>query len=262
MPPPGPRPASRVPTRRLFLHANGDNADLLIWGKTFGGNRYTGLGQITKRNVTQLRKAWVTPINDDGEEEASPLIYRGNVYVSTAHDGVLAFDDATGKLRWAFPYNPSYELQYAVNRGVGLGSGRIYIATEDCRIVALGPASGSQAGTVPYTSAQVASGTKLYAQQCSSCHGAKLQGISAPALTGSGFGHANLSVSQIRTIVTQQMPLSSPGSLKPDQYAAILAYLFSYNCIHASGGDKSAFPTRDEPAFKAVAVRGATCPVK
>jgi len=49
-----------------------------------------------------LRKAWVAAVNDDGEEEASPLVYRVNVFVSTAHDDVLAFDDTTGKLPWAF----------------------------------------------------------------------------------------------------------------------------------------------------------------
>jgi len=55
-----------------------------------------------------LRKAWVAAVNDDGDgdgdgdEEASPLVYRVNVFVSTAHDDVLAFDDTTGKLPWAF----------------------------------------------------------------------------------------------------------------------------------------------------------------
>ncbi len=661
------------PDARTLRDAGSDDADWLVWGKTLGGNRYTGLGQITKANVSQLRKAWDTAVNDDGEEEASPIVYRGTVYVSTAHDEVLAFDGTSGALRWAFPYNPSYELQYAVNRGVGIANGRVYLATEDCRIIALdaatgkksfdvsgcndtsntwystaayvddgkivvgtsggdlggrgmvrafnandgshawdfntvpapgeaqhntwpgdswkhggaavwaglsadpatksvfiapgnagpnltlygrkgrdlysnsvvaldvstakprvrwyyqviandthdadpamppvlftasvagrrrallavadkagdfvvldrtngsqvyrmavssqrgilttvptpqgsfacpnhgggvewnggsydpasnlflipstqecalwkvtttgpvayvpgqpysagplpkrhaatgvltaidmkdgkvrwrqplpysaqggvlvtktgiafttdlrgrvyafdgangkelwhddigssvvapisayesggneyvvvyageagnqqtpnlpkthgsrivayrlgatqvanndasgqptpfpktaqktesGPAAGMQSGVVPYTPAQVAAGKKLFGPQCSSCHGAQLQGISAPALTGTGFGHANLSVSQIRTIVTQQMPLSSPGSLKADQYAALMAYLLAYNCVHASGNGKSAFPAHDDPAFKTITVRGATCAVK
>lgn len=76
--------------------------DWLVWGKTLGGNRYTRLGQITKANVSQSRKAWDTAVNDDGEEEASPIIYRGTVYVSTAHDQVLAFNGTNGTLRGDF----------------------------------------------------------------------------------------------------------------------------------------------------------------
>ncbi len=137
------------PDAATLSAAGTDNADWLVWGKTFGGNRYTGLSQITKQNVAQLRRAWVTPVNDDGEEEASPIVYGGNVFISTAHDQVLAFDGATGKLRWAAPYTPAYELQYAVNRGVGIADGKVYIVTEDCRLVALDANTGKVAYNVP-----------------------------------------------------------------------------------------------------------------
>lgn len=125
--------------------------------------------------------------------------------------------------------------------------------------------SGQTAGaqqSVPYTPAQAAAGAKVFAQNCASCHGANLQGISAPALTGASFAHANLSVSQIRTIVTTQMPLGAPGSLSPAQYASVLAYLLQYDCISPAGNGKQPFPTHDEPAFAKIKVTGATCPVK
>ncbi|MDQ2871797.1 MAG: cytochrome c [Candidatus Eremiobacteraeota bacterium] len=127
-----------------------------------------------------------------------------------------------------------------------------------------GSGSGSTAssGSVPYTAAQVATGRTLFSQQCASCHGAQLQGVSAPALRGSSFAHANLSVSQIRTIVTQQMPLSAPGSLKPDQYAAIMAYILASDCLTPSGGGKTPFPTTDNAAFKKIIVSSGSCPVK
>ncbi|MBV8163271.1 MAG: PQQ-binding-like beta-propeller repeat protein [Candidatus Eremiobacteraeota bacterium] len=121
----------------------------MIPGKTYAGNRVTALDEITPENVGGLKKAWVTSVKDDGEEEASPIVWNGTVYVSTAHDNVLALDGTTGALRWAFPYNPAYELQYAVNRGVGLEDGRLYIVTQDCRLIAIDASAGKEIYDVP-----------------------------------------------------------------------------------------------------------------
>ncbi|HME22717.1 MAG TPA: c-type cytochrome [Acetobacteraceae bacterium] len=58
------------------------------------------------------------------------------------------------------------------------------------------------AGSAPYTEQQVAQGGEVYAHKCAVCHGADLQGISAPAPTGPGFGRSHLNASQLRTVVT------------------------------------------------------------
>lgn len=132
-----------------LLAAGSDDANWLIPGKSYSGNRVTGLDEITPANVAQLRKAWITTVRDNGEEEASPIVWNGTVYVSTSHDNILALDGQSGALRWAFPYSPSYELQYPVNRGVGLENGRLYLVTQDCRLLAIDAATGKQAFNVP-----------------------------------------------------------------------------------------------------------------
>jgi alcohol dehydrogenase (cytochrome c) len=132
-----------------LLSAASNDANWMIPGKTYAGNRVTGLDEITPGNVPQLKKAWITPVKDDGEEEASPLVWNGTVYVSTSHDNVLALDGVSGALKWAFPYSPSYELQYAVNRGVGLENGRLYLVTQDCRLLAIDATTGKQVFNVP-----------------------------------------------------------------------------------------------------------------
>jgi len=144
-----PTGAANAPDANQLLNASGDDKDWPIWGKTYGGNRLTGLTQIDASNVASLKKAWVTPVTDDGEEEASPIVWQGTVYVSTAHDNIWALDGTSGKLKWDFPYSPSYELQYAVNRGVGLANGNVYIVTQDCRLVAVDANTGKQAFSVP-----------------------------------------------------------------------------------------------------------------
>jgi mono/diheme cytochrome c family protein len=114
-------------------------------------------------------------------------------------------------------------------------------------------------GSAPYSTQQVAAGAQLYAAKCASCHGSQLQGVSAPALTGPGLARSNLNLSQLRSVVTTQMPLTAPGSLEPEQYASIIAYLLSYDCVskNSAGG---AFPTVDRPEFKKVRFGGRSCP--
>jgi hypothetical protein len=69
-------------------------------------------------------------------------------------------------------------------------------------------------------------------------------------------------VSQLRTVVTQTMPLTAPGSLKPDENAAVMAYLLSYNCVQAAGSGQQEFPTRDLPDLQKVELGSASCPPK
>lgn len=133
----------------VLLAAGSNDANWVIPGKTYAGNRVTGLDEITPANVAQLKKTWMTAVKDDGEEEASPLVWNGTVYVSTSHDNVLALDGQSGALRWDFPYSPKYELQYPVNRGVGLEDGRLYLVTQDCRLLSIDAATGKEVFNVP-----------------------------------------------------------------------------------------------------------------
>ena len=75
-----------------LLNAQRDDANWLLPAKTYAGNRYTGLTQIGKTNVSALHMTWKTDIADNGEQEASPIIWNGIMSISTPHDGVLALD--------------------------------------------------------------------------------------------------------------------------------------------------------------------------
>src|SRR5207237_7313887 len=83
----------------------------------------TALNQIDKTNVGTLGQAWRTDLADDGEQEATPIVWNGIMYLSTPHDGVLALDAGTGKLLWQTPYKPAYVLLFAGSRGIGLVDG-------------------------------------------------------------------------------------------------------------------------------------------
>jgi polar amino acid transport system substrate-binding protein len=95
----------------------------------------------------------------------------------------------------------------------------------------------SQAGTAGpaiFTNVQAQAGAKTYAAQCSKCHGAKLEGVSAPALRGSGSGLDGDSVSEAYTFMSTQMPAGNPGSLSDSEYVNVLAFILSRNG-HAPG---------------------------
>jgi hypothetical protein len=72
----------------------------------------------------------------------------------------------------------------------------------------------------------------------------------------------HLNGAQFRTGVTQLMPLTAPGSLSPDEYAAVLAFLLSYDCVQQAGDGRQEFPTQETPALKEVELGSATCSPK
>jgi polar amino acid transport system substrate-binding protein len=94
-------------------------------------------------------------------------------------------------------------------------------------------AKAKAAGAPPalFTSAQADTGKAKFADNCAQCHGDNLEGRAGPALKGTLFASpsANFHVSDIFTIVSQNMPATNPGSLARDDYVEIMAYILQQN---------------------------------
>src|SRR6204780_3655880 len=131
-----------TPNSATLLGAN-DN-DWILPGKNYQGNPYTKLTQITPDNVASLRLAWSTALADEGQQEAAALSWKGTLFVATSHNGVVALDAASGKLKWQYPYDPAYIISFSVNRGVGIADGKVFMVTLDCRVIALNAKTGKQ----------------------------------------------------------------------------------------------------------------------
>ncbi len=92
-------------------------------------------------------------------------------------------------------------------------------------------------------STQVEQGKQLFADQCASCHGDTAQGTDdGPALVGKTALPESPREGAKRTAVFRtaadvlafagaNMPADDPGSLAPDQYAAITAFILRVNGI-------------------------------
>ena len=48
--------------------------------------------------------------------------------------------------------------------------------------------------------------------------------------------------------------------LSAEDYASIMAYVLSYDCVKPAGGGKTPFPTKDKPELAKVTVGGKSCP--
>jgi mono/diheme cytochrome c family protein len=87
-----------------------------------------------------------------------------------------------------------------------------------------GPAAhrSTQAGV--YNAAQATRGKDLYAGMCKSCH-------TAASHTGVAFRKSwdGRSLSELFGYISTKMPKNEPGSLAPEEYADVLAYLLKLN---------------------------------
>ena len=90
-----------------------------------------------------------------------------------------------------------------------------------------------------YSTPQALAGSGLYAKDCASCHGGKLEGRGqAPPLAGAEFvmNWAGSTVGELFEKMQTSMPADQPGRLSREQNAAILAYLLSANKFPAGTG--------------------------
>lgn len=98
----------------------------------------------------------------------------------------------------------------------------------------IGPLAAQSAKAAPggdFTPDQAAAGAKLYAANCSACHGADLRGPAGPALIGDAFTSqwTGEAAYDPYAMMSKNMPLNAPGTLKPDEYVAIMAYILQQN---------------------------------
>jgi mono/diheme cytochrome c family protein len=105
------------------------------------------------------------------------------------------------------------------------------LAASLCASALLGPPTLAAQGNGAYTAAQAADGAAIFATKCSVCHGAQLQGKVGPALAGPSFiaSYEGQTADDVRDFIATAMPLTAPGSLKPNEVLAVLSFILQKN---------------------------------
>jgi quinoprotein glucose dehydrogenase len=147
----------------VILPARAAEPGWQYYGGDQGGQRYSTAAQIRPGNVTSLQQAWSYSTGDmttkgDAIRRASfentPILAGGRLFVCSPFDEVSALDPGTGKQIWRFDPRLDTSVNYPndfICRGVaywqasgakGVCAERVYLATNDRRLIALDAATG------------------------------------------------------------------------------------------------------------------------
>jgi alcohol dehydrogenase (cytochrome c) len=119
----------------------------------YTGRRFSSLQEITTANVAQLRAAWVFHPGNTQRLEATPVVIRGMMYVTSSND-VFALDARTGRAVWHHqrPLSSGLLDDAAAhkNRGVAVWDRFVYAETDDAHLLCLDARSGGVIWDVQY----------------------------------------------------------------------------------------------------------------
>lgn len=147
-PPPPPPAAGQIDAARL-ANAAKEPDQWLATGRDGAGTYYSPLMDIDAGNVSRLGFAWEYKLGTRRGLEATPVVVDGTLYVSGNFGRVYAVDAATGTERWR--YDPEVDGQWgryaccdAINRGVAVWKGRVYVGALDGYLHAIDAATGKR----------------------------------------------------------------------------------------------------------------------
>jgi alcohol dehydrogenase (cytochrome c) len=128
-------------------HSEGEPANWLMYSGRYAGWRYTSLETINRKNITDLKLAWVLQSQTTEWVETSPVVVDGVMYLTEPPSNVVALDAKTGQRFWTYwPEVPADVLVCCgrVNRGVAILGNKVFVGTLDGRLVALDARTGKE----------------------------------------------------------------------------------------------------------------------
>ena len=135
------------------LRAQPIGEDWTSYNGDYSGRRYSRLNQITAANVQRLRAAWIFHPGNSKMLEATPVVVRGIMYVTSSNDA-FALDARTGRSLWHYQRPVSSGLlddaSAHKSRGVAVWQDSVYMETDDAHLLCLDARSGGLRWDVEY----------------------------------------------------------------------------------------------------------------
>lgn len=130
------------PTQQQLDNAASSTSSWLMYNKGYNGQRYSTLSQINTSNASLLQPKCAYQLGSTGSFEANPVVYKGVLYITTAH--ITAAIDATNcNVLWKDTYNPTGPEPFSTDRGVALYNGMVFRGTTDGHLLALNMRNGN-----------------------------------------------------------------------------------------------------------------------
>jgi len=144
--------AAEVDGQRI-INADHEPGNWMSHGRTYDEQRHSPLKAINQGNVNQLGLAWSYKLDLDRGIEATPIVVDGVMYTTGPFSVVYALDARNGKLLWK--YDPQSDRNRAgeaccdaVNRGVAVWQGKVYVGVLDGRLEAIDAKTGKRVWSV------------------------------------------------------------------------------------------------------------------
>ncbi|MDG2410987.1 MAG: PQQ-dependent dehydrogenase, methanol/ethanol family [Halioglobus sp.] len=131
-----------------LIAADNEPGSWMSHGRTYDEQRFSPLQEIDSDNVSKLGLAWSYDLETERGIEATSIVVDGVLYVTSAWSIVHALDARTGAPLWR--YDPVVAREKgkdaccdAVNRGVAVWKGQVFLGALDGRLIALDAKTGA-----------------------------------------------------------------------------------------------------------------------
>jgi quinohemoprotein ethanol dehydrogenase len=134
------------------LRDESDGRNWAAYGRTYSEAHYSPLTQINDATVPRLGLAWTLDL-DVSNSMTAPLEVDGTLYVAAGYSIVHAVDVRTGRLLWRYDPHVGRTAGSRLRtgwgiRGLAYWQGRLFIGTQDGRLLALQAATGRRLWSV------------------------------------------------------------------------------------------------------------------
>jgi glucose dehydrogenase/plastocyanin len=124
----------------------------------YGNTMYSNLDDINTYSISKLGGAWLLHVDGgvlSGNQQSTPVVVDGVMYVQSASQKISAVDARTGVVKWTYAGGGAVGLL----RGVAVAQGKVFASLSGRRVVALDQATGNPLWVVTLDNAQFPGGT-------------------------------------------------------------------------------------------------------